>query len=62
MHVEGNKDEGQEYYYVKRFGMNQEKEKNTLKNNFTTITDINESKGLISFDIKLDGFVKLETF
>lgn len=38
------------------------KKRKTLKNNFTTITDINESKGRISFDIKLDDFVKLETF
>lgn len=31
MHVEGNKDEGQECYYVKRFGMNQEKVKKTTE-------------------------------
>lgn len=54
MHVEGNKDEGLEYYYVKTFVMNQRKVKNTLKNNCTTITDIYKFKGLTSSDIKQD--------
>lgn len=62
MHVEVNEDKGQKYYHIKRFGRARKKVKNSLKNNFPAVTDINKFEDLISFNIKLDDFVTLEIF